>query len=79
MDKYALRRKIIVYVKDEGSYFNAMTNALTFVVSCECFDLEEIFKGIVKLVMFFPRHANMVQQMKKYVEISNVSLLSLYK
>jgi hypothetical protein len=29
--------------------------------------------------MFFPRHVNMVQQMKKYVEISNVSLLSLYK
>jgi len=29
--------------------------------------------------MFFPRHVNMVQQMKKYVEILNVSLLSLYK
>ncbi len=29
--------------------------------------------------MFFPRHANMIQQMKKYVEISNMFLLNLHK
>jgi hypothetical protein len=45
LDKYALRKKIIVYVKDKVSDFNAMTNALTFVVSCEGFGLEEIFQG----------------------------------
>ncbi len=44
LDKYALKRKNIVYVKDEGLDFNAMT-ALTFVVSCECFGLEETFQG----------------------------------
>ncbi len=39
---------------------------------------KKVFKGVV-LVMFFPRHANMIQQMKKYVEISNMFLLNLHK
>ncbi len=43
LDKYGLRKKIIVYVKDEGSNLNAMTNALKFVVNCESFGLKESF------------------------------------
>jgi hypothetical protein len=43
LDKYGLRKKIIVYVKDEGSNLNAMTRALKFVVNCEYFGLEESF------------------------------------
>jgi hypothetical protein len=35
LDKYGLRKKIIAYVKDEGSNLNAMTSALKFVVNCE--------------------------------------------
>jgi hypothetical protein len=37
---------------------------------------KKVFKGVV-LVMHFPRHANVVQQMKKDAKISNMSLLSL--
>jgi len=54
-----------------------MINALKFIVSCECLGLEERFKGVV-LAMLFLKHANMVQQMKKYARISNMSLLNLH-
>jgi hypothetical protein len=76
LDKYALKRKIIAYVKDEGSNLNAMTNALKYVISCDCLGFEESFQG-----SFFghARHANMVQQMKKDAKISNMSILSLHK
>jgi hypothetical protein len=43
LDKYGLRKKIIVYVKNEGSNFNAMTIALKIVVNYESFGLEESF------------------------------------
>ncbi len=45
LEKYNLRKKIVVYVKDEGSNFNTMTIALKLVVSCEVLDLEENFQG----------------------------------
>jgi len=45
LDKYGLRKNIIVYVKDEGSNLNAMIGALKFVVNCESFGLEENFHG----------------------------------
>jgi len=45
LEKYALRKEIIAYVKNEGLNFNAMTNALKYVVSCECLGLEESFQG----------------------------------
>jgi hypothetical protein len=47
LDKYALKRKIITYVKDEGSNFNAMTNALKSIIGYGCLGLEEKIKGIV--------------------------------
>jgi hypothetical protein len=35
LDKYGLRKKMIVFVEDEGSNFNAMTGALKFVHCCK--------------------------------------------
>jgi hypothetical protein len=45
LNKYALKKKIIIHVKDEGSNFNAMINALKSIVSCECFGAETSFQG----------------------------------
>jgi hypothetical protein len=45
LDRYCKRKRIIAYVKDEGSNLNAMTNALKFVVCCETLGLEESFQG----------------------------------
>jgi hypothetical protein len=43
LDKYGLRKKIITYVKDEGSNVNAMTTTLKVVIKCEFLGLEESF------------------------------------
>jgi hypothetical protein len=43
LDKYGLRKKIITYIKDEGSNLNAMTGALKFVINCESFRFNESF------------------------------------
>jgi hypothetical protein len=43
LDAYGLRNNIIIYVKDEGSNLNTLTNALKFVVKCETLGLEESF------------------------------------
>ncbi len=51
-DGYALKRKIVLYVKDEGSNLNIMTIALKLVISCDVLGLEEVFKVLV-LVMHF--------------------------
>jgi hypothetical protein len=45
LEKHGLRKKFIVYVKDEGSNLNAMTTALKAIVNCESLSLEESFKG----------------------------------
>ncbi len=39
MDKYGLRKKIIVYIKDEGSKLNVVTTTWKYVVGCEYFGL----------------------------------------
>jgi hypothetical protein len=36
-------KKIVAYVKDEGSNFNIVTIALKSIVSCDVFGLEESF------------------------------------
>ncbi len=41
LDKYGLRKKIIVYVKNEGSNLNAMKA----IVNCQPFGLEKSFQG----------------------------------
>jgi hypothetical protein len=43
LEKNGLRKKIIVYVKYEGSNINVMFVALKSVVSYESFGLEESF------------------------------------
>jgi hypothetical protein len=43
LDNYALRRKIITYVKDEGSNLNNMITTFKSIVSCDMLGLEEIF------------------------------------
>jgi len=47
LDKYGLRKKIIVYglTKRWGVKFNAMTIVLYVVVNCESFGLKESFQG----------------------------------
>jgi hypothetical protein len=45
LDKYGLRKKIIAYVKDEGSNLNAMTTKLKVVVNFESLSLQESFQG----------------------------------
>jgi len=45
LDKHGLRKKIIVYVKNEGSNFNTMTIALKAIVNYEFLGLENSFQG----------------------------------
>ncbi len=41
LNKYGLRKKIIVYVKDEGSNLNAMISALKSIVNFEYLRIKE--------------------------------------
>ncbi len=43
--KYGFNTQIIAYVKDERGNINTMTNALTFIVSCETLSLQTPFVG----------------------------------
>jgi hypothetical protein len=43
LDKYGLRKKIIVYAKNEGSNINVMIGALKPVANNKFFGLEESF------------------------------------
>jgi hypothetical protein len=45
LDSYRLSKKIIAYVKDEGTNFNSMTIDLKSVVNYEVLGLEESFNG----------------------------------
>jgi hypothetical protein len=45
LDKYDLRKKIIIYVKDERSNLNTMIASLEFVVSCDILGLTKSFEG----------------------------------
>jgi hypothetical protein len=53
LDAYGLKNKIIIYVKDEGSNLNTLTNALKFVVKCETLGLKESFKATCFGHVFF--------------------------
>ncbi len=57
LDKYGLRKKIIAYVKDEGSNLNAMTIALKVVVNYESV-YKRAFRALA-LGMLFQNHVNM--------------------
>jgi hypothetical protein len=45
LDNYALRRKIIAYVKDEGSNLNIMATTLKLIINCDMLGLEENCQG----------------------------------
>jgi hypothetical protein len=45
VDKYDLKKKMIAYVKNEGSKFNTMTIVFKSVINCDIFGLEESFHG----------------------------------
>jgi hypothetical protein len=45
LDFYNLRENIIVYVKDEGVNFNAMTMVFKTIINCDVLELEESFNG----------------------------------
>jgi hypothetical protein len=60
LESYALRKKIIIYMKDEGSNLNTMTIALKSIVGCDMLGLEESFKGSCFGHAFF-KLANMLQ------------------
>ncbi len=44
--KYNLKKKIIIYVKDEKSNLNTMIVTLKIVISCDNLSLEESYQGI---------------------------------
>jgi hypothetical protein len=45
LDNFALRKKKIVYIKDEGFNLNIMTVSQS-IISCDMVGLEESFQGI---------------------------------
>jgi hypothetical protein len=53
LNKYGLRKKIIAYVKDEGSNLNAMITTLKAIVNYEYFGLEKNFQGTLLWACFF--------------------------
>jgi hypothetical protein len=55
-----VRKKIIVYVKEEGSNLNTMNITLKSIVSCDMLGLEESLRALV-LDIYFPRLANMLE------------------
>jgi hypothetical protein len=61
LDNYALRIKIIAYVKDEGSNMNIMTTTLKSIVSCDMLGLEEKLSRHFFLGMHFPKVTNILQ------------------
>jgi len=46
LNKFGLKKKIIAYVKDEGSNLNAMTSALKSIISYGTLGLQESFNGM---------------------------------
>jgi hypothetical protein len=59
LDNYALRRKIIAYVKDEGSNLNTMITTLKSIIICDMLFWRKAFKAFV-LVMHFLKLANIL-------------------
>jgi len=76
LDKYALKKKIITYVKDEGSNFNAMTSALKFIVNCESLGLEESFQGTCFGHAFSKACSYGIVKEKIYINLKYVSIKS---
>ncbi len=65
LDNYALKRKNIAYVKDEGFNLKIMTIALKSIVSCDMLGLEESFQGIFFGHAFFKACQNATTNQEK--------------
>jgi hypothetical protein len=76
LDSYGVRKKIIVYVKDERANLNFMTTTFKFVVNCEILGLEESFNGIC-FSHAFSKPINMLLLKKGYAKILSLSQSSL--
>ncbi len=78
LDIYGLRRKIVVYVEDEGSNLNIMIATLKSIISLLCWVWKKVFKKLV-LVMFFLKCANMQQWMIFFAKALDMYLSKLPK
>jgi hypothetical protein len=78
LDNYALRRKIIVYVKDEGSNLNTMNITLKSIISCNMLGLEKKFRALI-LGIHFPRLTNMLEYRKKFAKTYDMCESNLFK
>jgi len=58
-------KKIIFYVKNEGSNLNIMIIAMKSIMKCETLGLNENFHRICFNHLIFLKHVNMLQLMKK--------------
>ncbi len=76
LDKYGLREKIIVYIKDEGSNLNAMIGALKSIVNYEYLGLEDNFQGICFGHMFSKACQYGIAKEKIYKSLKYVSIKS---
>ncbi len=76
LDKYGLKEKIIVYVKDEGFNFNVMIGALKFVVNYKYFGLKKNFQGICFRHMFSKARQYGIAKEKVYRNLKYVSIKS---
>jgi hypothetical protein len=71
LDNYALKRKIIAYIKDEGSNLNIMIINQNSIINCGMLCWRKVFKALV-LGMHFPKFTNMLQKKENFAKIYNV-------
>ncbi len=76
MDKYGLREKNIVYVKNEGSNLNVMTSLLKSVLNCESFRLKGSFHGTYFRHVFSKACQYGIAKEKNYENLKYVSIKS---
>jgi hypothetical protein len=74
-EQYGLK-KIIAYVKDEGSNLNIVTITLKSIVKCEVLTLDENFQGTCFGHSFFKACENHVTNEKVYRNFRCVSIKS---
>ncbi len=76
LDSYRLSKKIIAYVKDEGTNLNSITTDLKSIVNYEVLGLEESFNGTC-FGHSFPKPISMLLLKRGYAKILRLSQSSL--
>ncbi len=77
LDNYALEKKFIAYVKDEGSNLNTMTTTLKSIVSCDMLGLEESFQDTSFGHVFSKACQYAIIKGKNYKDLQHVSIKSI--